>query len=185
MSELMKMIPDAEASEEEETRFTVDNDAKAEWCLGKIREKRAELKKWQDHYDALKAAMEKEIEGAISYFENLLQSYFLQQHEQGLTRFAKTQESYSLPSGKLVYKQQEPTYDRDPEKLLPWLKANHPELVKVKEEENWKALKDLLVISGDVMVTEDAEVVPGIKVTARPDAFRVEVKEAKKNGTDS
>ena len=39
--------------------------------------------------------------------------------------------------------------------------------------------------SGDVMVTEDAEVVPGIKVTARPDVFRVEVKEAKKNGTDS
>lgn len=176
MSEVFaNMIPEEEPVEEA-ARFTVDNDAKAEWCIEKIREKRAELKKWQDHYDALKKAQEDEINRTIAYFEHLLNCYFEQQLQAGVTKSTKTQTSYPLPSGKLVLKHQEPTYDRNAEQLLPWLKANHPELVKVKEEEDWANLKKLLVVDGTQMVTEDAEIVPGISVITRPDVFKVEVK---------
>lgn len=181
MSELAKKLaPEAETMEEETAEempaFVVDNDAKAEWCLQKKREKMEELEKWKAHYAGLLDAVKKEIEESISYFDAQLAAYFDQQQAAGLTKATKTQCSYPLPSGKLVMKHQEPTYTRDPEQLLPWLKQNHPELVKVKEEEDWAGLKKLLIVDGENMITEDAEIVPGITVTARPDIFKAEVK---------
>ena len=182
MSELAKVIAPEEMQEEleeqqeERPAFTVDSDAKAEWCMEKISQLKADLAKWEAHYAGLLESVTKGIRSNLDYFEGLLNGYFLRQQEAGFTKATKTQSSYALPSGKLVLKHQEPTYDRKTEELVPWLKANHPELVKVKEEEDWKELKKLLVVSGTTMVTEDAEIVPGITVTPRPDVFKVEVK---------
>jgi len=159
--------------------FRVDNDQKAEWCLQKIAEKKAELAKWEAHYTGLLAAVREETDRDIAWFENKLQGYFLDQQIARNTKKTKTQTSYSLPSGKLVVRHREPTYDRKAEELLPWLKQNHPELVKVKEEENWAELKKLLKVHGESMITADAEIVPGITVTPRPDEFKVEFKSEK------
>ena len=176
MSELLK----------EETpvreRFTVDNDMKAEWVLSKIRHIRAEQKKENDEltrqmqfYKDQMDLVDKQADDEVAWFESMLTPYFADRMENGFTKSTKTQTSYKLPTGKLVLTKQAPEYERKDEDLLPWLKQNRPDLVKVTESPNWAELKKTVKINGENVVTEDGEVVPGVKVTEREDKFEVEV----------
>jgi hypothetical protein len=162
--------------------FDVDNDMKAEWCLRKIRQIRADQKKekeelarqmrfYQDQMDMI----DKEADDDAAFFEGLLRGYFASRVDDGFTKSTKTKTTYKLPSGNLILKKQAPEYERKDEELLPWLKQNRPELVNVTESANWAELKKTVKINGDTVVTEDGEVVPGVKVTEREDKFEVEV----------
>ena len=155
--------------------FQVRDDKSAEWCIRKIREAQAEKQRWAEYYAEQQRKIDQEADGTISYFEALLADYF----ESVPHKRTKTQESYQLPGGKLVRKQQAPEYQRDEAALLPWLKQNAPALVKVTESADWAALKKQLVIApdGETVATEDGEIVPGIKAAQRPEVFRVEIKE--------
>ena len=175
MSELLK-------EEQPRERFTVDNDMKAEWVLSKIRRIRADQKKDKDEltrqmqfYQDQMDAVDKQADDEVSFFESMLIPYFAERMESGFTKATKTQTTYKLPTGKLVLKHQEPTYERNNAELLPWLKANRPELVKVEESPNWSELKKAVKVVGESVVTKDGEVVPGVKVTEREDKFDVEV----------
>lgn len=176
MSELLK----------EETpvreRFTVDNDMKAEWVLSKIRHIRADQKKENDElarqmqfYKDQMDLVNKQADDDVAWFESMLTPYFAERMENGFTKSTKTQISYKLPTGKMILKHQAPEFERKDEDLLPWLKQNRPDLVKVTESANWAELKKTVKINGDSVVTEDGEVVPGVKVTEREDKFEVEV----------
>ena len=155
--------------------FRVTDDKSAEWCIRKIREARAEKQRWAEYYAEQQRKIDQEAEGTISYFEALLADYF----DSVPHKRTKTQESYQLPGGKLVRRQQAPEYQRDEAAMLPWLKENAPALVKVIEVADWAALKKQLVIApdGETVATEDGEIVPGVKAIQRPDVFRVEIKE--------
>lgn len=165
-----------EEMEQERPHFVVTDDQKAEWALEKIREKKAELEMWKAHYADLFAQIEKTINSDITHFENLLEAYFRSQMDAGFVKYAKKSASYKLPTGKLVLKEQEPEFEHNDDDLVPWLEQNAPEFVKVKKTADWSALKKTLVIDGTRMITEDAEVVPGVTVTPRGDIFKVEVK---------
>ena len=174
MSEMMQ--------EEARERFTVDNDMKAEWCLSKIRKVRAEQKREKDEllrqmqfYQDQMAIIDKQADEEAAFFESMLVPYFTERMESGFTKSTKTQTTYKLPTGKLILKKQGPTYDRNNAELLPWLKANRPDLVKVEESPNWAELKKTVTVVGDSVVTADGEVVPGVKVTEQDDEFKVEV----------
>jgi hypothetical protein len=179
-----EMMIEESALTEEERRFTVDDDQKAEWCLEKIREAKADLMKWIEFYVEQTDKVKAKCEARIAFFEGMLQRYFATvPHKE-----TKTQESYALPSGKLVLKKQGPDYERDDALILAWLKANDGDrFVKTKESVDWAELKKkidvLQLTAGDekvteqVVFTETGEVVPGITVTARPDVFKVEVKQ--------
>lgn len=176
MSELLK-----EESPVRE-RFTVDNDMKAEWVLNKIRHIRAEQKKETDELERqmqfYRDQMEiigKQADDEVAWFESMLTEYFASRMEDGFTKATKTQITYKLPTGKLILKHQAPEYERKDDELLPWLKENRPDLVKVTESANWAELKKTVKVVGDSVVTKDGEVVPGVKVTEREDKFEVEV----------
>ena len=162
--------------------FTVDNDMKAEWVLSKIRSIRKEQKKecdeltrqmrfYQDQMDIIS----KNADADVAWFESMLTPYFAERMENGFTKKTKTQVSYKLPTGKMVLKHQAPEFERKDEDLLPWLKANRPDLVKVTESPNWAELKKTIKVNGENVVTDDGEIVPGVKVTEREDRFEVEV----------
>lgn len=176
MSELMR--EEAPARE----RFEVDNDMKAEWVLSKIRRIRADQKKETDEltrqmqfYKDQMDIIARNADEAVAFFESMLTGYFAERLEGGFTKSTKTQTTYKLPTGKLVLKKQAPEYERKDEDLLPWLKANRPDLVKVTESANWAELKKSIKINGENVVTADGEVIPGVKVTVREDKFEVEV----------
>lgn len=157
--------------------FRVTDDKSAEWCIRKIREAQAEKQRWRDYYAEQQRKIDQEADGTISYFEALLADYF----DSVPHKRTKTQESYQLPGGKLVRKQQAPEYQRDEAALLPWLKQNAPGLVKVTETTDWAALKKQIIIApdGETVATEEGEIIPGIKAIQRPEVFRVEIKEEK------
>lgn len=172
MSELeRKEIP-----EEEREPFIVDDDQKAEWCLTQIRQKKAEIEKWTEHYDKLKAQIVDSLTSDINWFEGSLKAYMMQKQEEGVTKTTKTQQSYPLPSGKLVMKKQEPTFERDDEQIIGWLETNNPDLIKVTKAVDWANLKKGITKFGDSVVDENGEVIPGITVVERPEIFKVEVK---------
>ena len=160
--------------------FHVTGDKSAEWCIRKIREAQAEKQRWRDYYAEQQRKIDQEADGTISYFEALLADYF----DTVPHKRTKTQESYQLPGGKLVRRQQAPEYQRDEAALLPWLKQNAPELVKVTETPDWATLRKRLIIAtdGETVATEDGEIVPGVKAVQRPDVFTIEIKEGEDDG---
>jgi hypothetical protein len=179
LNDLLDDVQEAEENKltEEEIRFVVDNDQKADWALRRIREIKDEFLKWNDFYVAQTEKLKKAAEFRCHYLEHLLEEYFRKvPHKE-----SKTQESYALPSGKLVLKEQKPEWTHDDEQLLPWVKQNVPNLVRTKESVDWAELKKELTViwqeDGSQMITNaDGEIVPGITVTERPDKFVVEVK---------
>lgn len=170
MSEAAYILEDG-IQEESVTPWRIENDSQADWAVRKIREAEQTVEKWEEFYAQKIAEIKAQTERDTANLRAALEIYFNGQ----MHKVTKTQESYSLPSGKLVLKKQQPEFSLDEEKLLPWVKANCPELVKVKESTNWAELKKRVAVDGANVVTADAEIVPGITVTDRPDVFRVEV----------
>ena len=178
MSEAMKieLYEDLEASDEdqEQEEVAVFDDTSAEMLLDRIR--------WANQqYERMEAWYKKQLEKAaavrdrtVAWAERGLRDYL------GMVpaKKTKTQISYELPGGKLVLKDQGPKFDTNDAELVPWLKQNSPDLVRVKEEANWAELKKTLTIGpdGKSMVTEDGEIVPGIKVEPREPKFSVTLK---------
>lgn len=164
-------------SEMENTeRFMVQDDAAAEWCLRKIREAEKEREKWRAHYQEQLRKIDESTENTINYFTGLLAEYF----DQVPHKVSKTQESYSLPSARLVRRQQQPQYELDDEKVIIWLSdAGRQDLLKAKVSVDWAKLKKLVTITpdGQNVMTADGEIIDGIAVTMRPDVFKVEMED--------
>ena len=176
MSELHEKAVREDFLTEEERRFVIDDDQKADWAVRRIREIKDDFLKWNDFYVAQTEKALKAAEFRCHYLEHLLEEYFnTVPHKE-----TKTQESYALPSGKLVRKEQKPEWTHDDEQLLPWLRKNAPEMIKTKESVDWSAVKKGLGViwqeDGSQTITNaDGLIVPGVTVTERPDVFRVEV----------
>lgn len=170
MSELLSLIGD------EYDSFSVQDDSQAEWCLKKIREAEADKRKWKRHYEAQLAKVNEAADNSIQYFTAKLEEYFAKvPHKE-----TKTQESYLLPSGKLVRKHQQPEYVTDNEALVPWLEQNFmSQLVKVQKKADWAGLKNVVTLTPDGLhvATDDGEIVPGVSVQQRPDVFKIEMEE--------
>lgn len=157
-------------------RFTVTDDSTAEWCLKKIKEAKADKEKWRQHYAEQMKKVEEATAQAVGYFEGLLEAYF----EQVPHKATKTQESYTLPGGKLIRKKQQPKFETDDEALVPWLEENFMgQLVKVKKSADWAALKKVCSVTpdGEHVATDEGEIIPGVTVTQRPDVFKVEMED--------
>lgn len=153
-------------------RFVIDDDGKANWAVQKIKEAQAEIENWRDYYAGALEKIEKRQQGRISYLMYLLRKYF----ESVPHKTTKTQASYQLPSGNLVLKHPGPKYETDDAALLDWLKTNQmTDFIKVetKEKPMWGELKKTVTISGDSVVTEDGEVVPGVTVVPQEDSFDI------------
>lgn len=158
---------------ENQEKFCVQDDRAAEWCLRKIAEAKAEKEKWKEYYAEQTRKSAAEADGRIAFFEGKLAEYF----DSVPHKKTKTQESYALPSGKLVFKRQAPEYQRDETALLPWLRENLVSCVKVMESVDWAQLKGMLVIApdGETVTDDSGEIIPGLKAIQRPDVFQVQL----------
>ena len=152
--------------------FTVKDDSTAQWCMKKIREAEADRAMWKAHYEAQMEKVNKAADESINYFTAKLEEYFANVPHKA----TKTQESYTLPGGKLIRKKQQPKFETDDEALVPWLEENFmSQLVKVKKSADWAALKKVVSVTpdGEHVATDEGEIIPGVTVTQRPDVFKV------------
>ena len=163
----------------QDTPFIVDNDQKAEWAARKIREARQDTQKWTEYYERQLSAIRRANEDTEAYFAALLADYF----ETVPHKTTKTQESYSLPSCKLVLKAQQPEFNRDEAVLCDYLdKKGRDDLVKITRRADWAALKKTLKVMEDgTCVDADGEVVEGVQAFSRQPEFKVEMKEDNEN----
>lgn len=163
-----------ELEEEQDEAFVVDDDQKADWAVRRIRELEADTKKWKEYYAEQLKRVTEQNDNSVMYFKGLLASYFAHVPH----KFTKTAESYSLPSGTLRLKQQQPEYVREDEsKIIEWAQKNVPDVVETVTQLRWADLKKLGKADGETFImTETGEVVPGIKVLARPNTFEIEKK---------
>lgn len=163
----------------QDTPFTVDNDQKAEWAARKIREARQDTQKWTEYYERQLSAIRRANEDTEAYFAALLADYF----ETVPHKATKTQESYSLPSCKLVLKAQQPEFNRDEAVLCDYLdKKGRDDLVKITRRADWAALKKTLKVMEDgTCVDADGEIVEGVQAFSRQPEFKIEMKEDNEN----
>lgn len=161
--------------------FEIDSDTKAEWAIRKVKEA-------QDEHDRLMALVEAEEErlkerrkqiddklnSDTSYLKWLLAMYM----NSVKCKETKTQKSYQLLSGKLVYKYGGIDYQKDEEKLLAWVGLNRPEFVKVKSSVDWAGLKkELTVTEAGEVVTADGELLDFITTERKPNSMDIKFSE--------
>lgn len=161
-----------------EERWIIKDDKSAEWALKKIREAQEDTARWNTYYAAQMEAIERQNADTVAYFTALLEAWFKTVPHKA----TKTQESYQLPSGKLVRKLQQPAYERDADALLAWAKSSFPEAVKVKEEASWTDIKNRIgkvMPDGSAVDKETGEIIDGVTVIERDPVFKVEIKEGK------
>lgn len=178
--EEVELFEDEEVAEDAKAAFLIDNDHTAEWAMRKIAEAQADTAKWTTYYVDQAAKIKAQNDSTVSFFTSALEQYFATVPH----RTTKTQESYTLPSGKLVYKAQQPTYERDPEALLHWAKASCPDAVKVTEIASWTDIKSRIgevLPDGHAVDKETGEIIEGVTVVAREPMFKVELKEGKQH----
>ncbi|RKL63041.1 hypothetical protein DXT63_08580 [Thermoanaerobacteraceae bacterium SP2] len=167
-------------NEEQKEQWKIENDSQADWALDKIREARAEYRRFEmvvnDKIAQLQAALEAEktkMEREVGFFTGKLAEYF----EKVQRKKTKTQETYSLPSGKLVKKYKQPKIVRDEAKLVEWLEKNGmTELVKIEKSADWATLKKETVIEGERVISKNTgEVIEGVIAIPQNPEFIVEV----------
>ena len=155
----------------EEERFSVDDDQAAEWCIRKIKEAEEQKAFWKAHYDAQYKRVCDSNDAIIETMTTYLRDYF----ERIPHKVTKTQESYQLPSAKLVMKRQEPEYERNDSEVIRWLHENNGEqYIKTKESLDWSGMKKSLMVMGETVADEYGQIIPCIKVKPREDIFKVE-----------
>ena len=163
---------------EEEQEFTINNDQSAEWALLRLKEDKAEMdrfvsicdKQIEFYGEKIREAIEKH-DNKTSYLKSKLLEYFMVVPHKA----TKTQETYTLPSGKLKLKYPKPEYKRDDATLVKWLKARDmADYIKVSETPQWGELKKVTQIAGDKACI-DGEIIDGIEIVERQPEFDIEI----------
>lgn len=166
-----------EPIEEQEERYAIRSDAEADRWLEKVREARVErdrlvsaCKERIEEFNARIKAAENNCESETGYVLGLLFEYFATVPR----KKTKTQESYALPSGKLVLKTASVAPRADDEKLLRWAQENAPEYVQTISKTRWSELKKALVLKDDHYIfVETGEIVDGLTPEEQPEKFEV------------
>lgn len=149
-----------------EENFKIDNDKTADWAITQIHEAENErdrlIKLAQDQINDLTAKIQEltdKCDNNTAYLKSCLIEYF-QTIEPKET---KTQKSYKLLSGTLVFKKPSTKIVHNDEKLLEYLENNDGnDFIKIKKSVDWAEFKKQLTVSddGNVVDTELGIVIP-------------------------
>lgn len=161
-------------SEQQQIQWHITDDRSAEWAISQIRQANDDTAKWEAHFASQLEKIKASNQETIDFMTAQLEAYF----DSVPHKATKTQESYQLPSAKLVRKQQAPEYVKDDAALVAYLKQAAPECVETVEKPRWGEYKKRCsIVDGAVVDMETGEVVEGVTATERPPVFVVSVKE--------
>lgn len=155
--------------------FRIDNDKTADWAITQIKEAEEErdrlitlaqdqISDLQDRIEALKTKCDNDT----AYLKSLLGEYFRTvPHKE-----TKTQETYKLLSGTLVFKKPSIKINHNDDDLVKSLDGT--EFVEIKKSLKWSDYKkNLVVVGDDVMDTNTGEIVIGCTVEEVPASFNI------------
>lgn len=167
-------------TEEQQERFVIDSDEKADWAIEKINEHRAERDRLLDLIDRKSASLKAQREEVLRRYDSdtewlrgLLAAYM----QTVKCKQTKTQQTYQLCSGKLVLKRGTLGFKRDEDALIKCLIENNmDDFVKVDPTVAWGELKKRIVadeVNGICMDKETGLVIEGVYPIRNEDVFEV------------
>ncbi len=139
--------------------FVIDDDKKANWALKKIKEETAEhdrlmaiITAEREELDKKAAALDTRLANNTSFLKGQLYAYF----ETVDRKATKTQETYKLLDGTLVYKKPSVSIAKpeDEARLIAYLEENAPEMVKTEKTAAWGDFKKGLTLTDDGMIVD-------------------------------
>jgi hypothetical protein len=161
------------------TSFVIDSDSKAEWAIKKLQEETAETQRMINVCDTFISEYQFKKQKELEHLET--RTFFLKQQlreyfERVPHKVTKTQETYTLPSGKLKLKIKEPEFIRDEKVLGKWLETNnYLNYYEIVIKPKWAELKKCVEISGDKVVdAESGLLIEGVIVKQRENEFEIE-----------
>ena len=168
--------------EQENTGFVIDDDTKANWALKKIREATAEADRLKaiitaerDELDQKEQKINDKLDRETGYLKSLLYGYF----ETVEHKATKTQESYKLLDGSLVYKKPARKIVKPENEglLVAYLEGAAPNMVETVKKAAWGEFKKVLTVdeSGTVINAETGEVLDFIGTEETAGSFDVKV----------
>ncbi|MED3737236.1 host-nuclease inhibitor Gam family protein [Virgibacillus pantothenticus] len=175
----MNEFADKFIEQQEQQPFVIDDDSKADWALRKIKlaqAKKEELSNFvqveMEKLEAYQAQEQKKLDDEIDRMQGYLSAYALQKREND-PEF----KSQNLPNGRLRFVKQQPKYHYDDKVLIESLKkAERSDLIKIKETPDKATLKKVFVPNDGKLIDPDTgEVVEGVTIEEREEAFKVEV----------
>lgn len=152
--------------EDARERFRVTDDAKAEWALRKLARVRARKATNEQLAEAERervAAWLADANGSLEheerFFAGLLEDYARRERDE--------RKSISLPHGTVSTRKKAARIDvTDPDAVLSWAKATHPDAVEVIEKVSKSALNKLASVTGGEARDPDTGLpIPGTTVT--------------------
>lgn len=160
--------------------FVIDNDTKANWALKKIREATAEADRLKaiitaerEELKTKEAEIDDRLKSETGYLKGMLLSYFGNvEHKK-----TKTQESYKLLDGSLVYKLPvRKIIQPDDAELIKYLEETAPMLVTTVKKPAWGEFKKNLTLTDDgVFDSTTGEKLDFIKTEESEASFDVKV----------
>ena len=168
----------------EKERFTVTDEASAEWCLEKLEENAKARALIEEQYKQMTARYEKwradalaELESNDLYLKGLLEPWAAEKIADGKKKSVK------LPSGRVgfraggeIWKMGDEKVEATTPALLAFVKENDDSFVAVKETVRWGDYKKTLNVMEDGRVaTSDGQIIEGMTVTQGAPSFYVEV----------
>lgn len=178
MREIYDLEEVMEQTEDAEKGFSITDDNTADWALKRIAEERKELERLEaiaDHQieelELKKKHLKETSERKTAFLKGCLAQYF----ETVPHKATKTQETYKLLSGSLVFKLPRQNMVKDDAKLLEYFhKNNMSEYIKTEEKPVWNEFKKTLsVVDGKVIDTSTGEVVEAVKAEETAGVFDV------------
>lgn len=168
----------------EKERFTVTDEASAEWCLEKIEENAKARALIEEQYKRMIARHEKwreealaELDNSDAYLKGLLLPWAQEKVADGKKKSVK------LPSGTVGFRAGGETWKMGDEKveattpaLLAFVKKDDDSFVAVKETVRWGDYKKTLRVMEDGrVVSATGQIIEGMSVTQGAPSFYVEV----------
>lgn len=158
--------------------FVIENDKTADWAVQTIKEREEEHARIEALGKEKKAEIDIKVEEDRIKCENetrFLKAALAEYFNTVKTKETKTQKSYKLLSGNLVYKKPSYDYEKDEDALIFWaIVNNHRDVIETVHKLKWADFKKQLAIVGDeVVIAETGEVVSGIKPIEKEGKFEV------------
>lgn len=161
-----------------EETFRIDNDKTADWAISQIHEAENErdrlitlaeeqIKDLTDRIEELK----NKCENDTKFLRSCLAMYF----ETVTPKETKTQKTYALLSGTLVFKKPSVKIIHDDEKLIEFCDNDiFNKYIKTKKSIDWAELKKQLIISdNEVISRETGEIIDACTIEDVPASFTI------------
>lgn len=177
--ELNKMVANATANQEENERFSIENDDQLKWAFQMMEEKRKEIRAKKDMIQQATDYYEgqiKDLRKDIDYFKGLAMQYAEEQADEDPNWSFK-----ESPYGRIICKKEKTDLVvSDEQALINHLKGT--EFVEHVEEDKlkWGDLKKTLSTpDGEHVVNDDGELVDDVTVVTNPSVLVMKHKNAK------